>query len=199
MKITQIVAREVFDSQGFPALECELFLENNHSVRASVSGGYQRGLYEALELKDGGNRFMGRGFKKACDYIENAIAPMLLGKQPDVFSMDLAMIELDGTNNKAKLGANTMLVVSKVIVKAQAMVQGLELYEMLAHLYGAPTVTLPYPILTMMSTITNAKTSFKIKDLMVVPFAAESFRHAMELGVTLFHELIRFCQSIRIL
>lgn len=189
MKITRVQAREIFDSRGFPTIECQIFLENGTYVLASVPTGASKGVHEALELRDGGARLFGKGLLKAIDYIQNSIGPELVGKKPDVVAADRFMIELDGTTNKAKLGANTLLAVSIAVTKAQAVAEHMELYEFIAHLYGAQTVTLPYPLFNVINGGVHADNNLHIQEYMIMPVGGSNFRQAMELGVMFFQEL----------
>lgn len=189
MKITKIQAREIFDSRGLPTIECQVFLENGTYVLASIPSGASKGIHEALELRDGGPRLSGKGVLKALEYIERTIAPELVGKNPDVIAVDRFMIELDGTTNKAKLGANTMLAVSMAITKAQAVAEHMELYEFIARLYGAQTVTLPYPLLNVVNGGIHADNNLRIQEYMIMPVGGTNFRQSMELGTTFFQEL----------
>jgi enolase len=189
MKIAKVQAREIFDSRGLPTLECQIFLDNGTSVLSSVPSGASKGIHEALELRDGGERLFGKGVLKAIEYIEETIAPELIGKKPDPFAMDRFMIELDGTVNKAKLGANTMLAVSMAIVKAQAAAEEMELYESIAHLYGAETVTLPYPLFNVINGGVHADNNLLIQEFLIMPVGGASFRESLEHAMILFHEL----------
>ena len=189
MKITKVQAREIFDSRGFPTLECQLFLDNDVSVLASVPAGKSKGIHEALELRDGGARLFGKGVLKAIEYIEHTIGPELLGKEPDLFLADRLMIELDGTTNKVKLGANTMLAVSMAVTRAQAHAEHLELYELIAHVYGSQTVTLPFPLFNVINGGVHADNNMRIQEFMITPIGGGNFRDTMELGVVLFYEL----------
>ncbi len=195
MKIAQIIAREIYDSRGFPTLECQIVLDNDRSVIASVPSGASKGAHEAFELRDGGSRLFGKGVLKAIECIEKKIAPELLFKKPDLFKADEFLLNLDGTEQKKKLGANTMLAVSQAIVKAQAVVENMELYELLAHLYGAESISLPYPLFNVINGGAHANNGLRIQEFMIVPVKGNNFREAMELGVTFFHELQKSLQA----
>ncbi len=134
MKIKKVVGREILDSRGFPTVECEIILENNLQAIASVPSGASVGKGEAVELRDGdGNRFLGKGVRKAVDNLEKKIAPLLVGKKPDLLEMDKSIIELDGTDNKSNLGANATLAASVAIAKAQSLMESKELFELISH------------------------------------------------------------------
>ena len=189
MKILNIKAREIFDSRGLPTLACELFLENNLSVCASVPAGISRGMHESVELRDGGDRLLGYGVLKAIAIIENKIAPVLIGKKPNVVQMDVTMLELDDTPNKSRLGANAMLAVSLAVCKAQAVVESLELYEFIAYLCGFETVALPCPMFNVINGGLHADNNLQIQEIMIMPLEKISFRAALETATTVFHGL----------
>ena len=189
MKITKVLAREIFDSSSNPTVECELRLENGVSVFASVPSGKTVSPYEALELRDGGARLGGRGVLKAIEHIELKIAPLLLGKKVSPLEMDLALIDLDGTVNKSNLGANATLAVSMALYKAQALIEGLELYELIALVSGADTVTVPLPMFSLIGSSDHVRNKLALLEIMVVPIGAPNFRIAFEMGIMLQHEL----------
>jgi enolase len=191
MKIERVIAREIYDSRGWPTIECEVELEDGMFVTASVPSGISKGKYEALELRDGDKRISGMGVNKAIENIETIIGPYLIGKEPDVVTMDVAMLDIDGTDDKSKLGANAMLAVSVAILKAQAAIEGLEPYEMVAHLCGLESISLPIPMFNMINGGMHAKNSLQIQEFLVVPVEMTSFRAAMEASVIVFHELER--------
>ena len=144
MKIAKVVGREIYDARGWPTIECEISLEDGSYVTASVPSGISRGKHEAFELRDGGQRMGGRGVLKAVENIESIISPILIGQEPNLVQLDLAMIELDGTANKSKLGANAMLAVSMAVLRAHASVEGMEVYELVGYLCEYSSVTLPF-------------------------------------------------------
>lgn len=189
MKIERIVAREIFDSRGYPTIECVITLEDGYTVTSSVPSGKSCSDYEAVELRDGGDRLMGKGVLNAIDNIEQIIAPVLHGKEPDLITMDIMMIEIDGTPNKSKLGANAMLAVSIALLKAQAAIEALEPYELIAHLCGFDAISLPLPMFNMINGGLHAHNNLRIQEFLVVPVDVPSFRIAMESAVVLYHEL----------
>lgn len=190
MKIAKITAREIFDSRGMPTIECELILENGSTVTASVPSGLSRGANEAFELRDGGQRLMGKGVLKVIENIEGIIAPALVGKEPDVISMDLELIERDGTANRSKLGANTMLAVSIAVARAQAVINEMELYELIAYLCDHSSVTLPFPMFNIINGgVHTPESNLRIQEIMVVPVGAQSFRICLESVVMLYNRL----------
>ena len=189
MKITKVLAREIFDSRACPTIECELILDNRFSVKASVPSGKSRSMYEAYELRDGEERLGGLGVKKSVALIEQSIAPLLLDKEPQPLEMDLAMIELDGTTTKSHLGANTMLAVSMALYKAQAFAEDLKLFELLAFIYGAETVALPFPMFNLINGGVHADNKLAIQEFMVIPVGAPTFRESFEMAIAIHHEL----------
>lgn len=189
MKITNVKAREIFDSRGMPTLECQIFLDNDYSVLASVPSGISKGVHEALELRDGGSRLFGKGVLKARQIIETVFAPELIGASPDLAAIDRFMIEADGTVSKTKYGANTLLAVSMAVAKAQAVSERMELYECIAHLYGAQTVMLPYPLFNVINGGLHADNGLVFQEFMVLPIGGTNFRESLELGAVFFHEL----------
>jgi len=189
MKIEKIVAREIYDSRGIPTVECDILLEEGIFVTASVPSGASKSDEEAMELRDGGKRLMGMGVLHAVDKIERVIAPHLIGREPDLVTMDVLMLELDGTKNKAKLGANAMLAVSMAVLKAQAASEGLETYEMIAHVCGMESIALPLPMFNMINGGAHAHNKLRIQEFLAIPVDVPSFRAAMESAVVLYHEL----------
>lgn len=183
MKIARLVAREIFDSQGLPTIACDLVLENGAVFSTSVPSGTSKGSYEASELRDGGLRLQGKGVLKAVDAIENSIAPVLIGQEPDLITMDMRMIELDGTENKSRLGANALLAVSMAISRAQAEINGLELYEFLAYVNEIESVSLPYPMFNLINGGIHAKNGLAIQEFMVMPVGVQSFKAAVETAI----------------
>ncbi len=189
MKIRQLIGREIFDSRGLPTLACDLILEDGRSVTASVPAGTSRGSGEAIEMRDGGERLMGMGLKKAIDILEQKIAPRFVGHLPELVQMDLQLIEMDGTLTKEKFGANTLLAVSMAVAKAQALINGVELYELVAELCDLGSVSLPLPMFNMINGGAHANSGLQIQEFMVVPVHAPTFRIAMESAAILFHTL----------
>ena len=189
MKIAKVTGREIFDSRGIPTIECELWLENGIAVRSSVPSGTSRGSFEATELRDGGKRLMGKGVSKAIDKIENIIAPILIDKEPEVVEMDMNMIELDGTENKSNLGANTMLAVSMAVLRAQAVINETEVYEFIAHLCNQSSVSIPFPMFNVLNGGLHADNTLQMQEIMIVPTGAQSFRESFELATCVFQAL----------
>ncbi len=188
MKIQRILAREIFDSSGWPALQCELHLEKGHYVLASVPAGSSVGAYEAIELRDGTDRFNGKGLSKAIHTIEHIIAPLLVEQKLSAVDMDQRLIELDGTPDKSRLGANTLLAVSMALYKAEAVAEGIELFEFIAALVGAETVSLPFPLVELIDGGVHADNNVPIQEMLLMPVGAPTFRSAFEVTALVFHE-----------
>ena len=189
MKITQVLGREIFDARGYPALECEIILEDNSSVIASVPSGTSRGAAEAYELRDGGKRLMGYGLRKAIDHIEQKIAPLLVGTEPNAIETDIQLISLDGTEDKSRLGANTLLAVSMAMYRAHAYVEGIDLYQLIAQACGFESVLLPRPFFNMISGAKHAHNQLAIQEFLIVPLGAHDFRSAFESSTMVFSHL----------
>lgn len=189
MKITKITAREIYDSRGWPTIQCEVTLKDETVVVASVPAGLSRSRYEAYELRDGGKRLWGKGVLRAVENIEHIIAPGLIGKEPNGPMMDIAILDMDGTADKSNLGANSMLAVSMAIYKAQAYNEKIQLYELIAQLCGSETITMPFPQFNVINGGLHGNNKMQIQEFLLVPIGCQYFRTAMELGVTIFHEL----------
>lgn len=189
MKIERIIAREIYDSQGWPTVQCEIFLEGGDSVSASVPSGTSVGSHEALEMHDGGARFHGRGVQRAVETIEQLIAPLFIGKEPNALEMDIQMIELDGTDDKSRLGSNAILAVSMALYRAEAFVEGIELYELIAAITGAQTVSIPFPLLNVINGGAHISNNLRIQEFLLMPIGAQTFRSAFEVAALTYHEL----------
>jgi enolase len=189
MKIAKVIGREIYDARGWPTLECEISLQDGSYVVASVPAGISRGKHEAYEMRDSGHRMNGKGVFKAIDIIETIIGPTLIGHEPNLVSMDLNMIELDGTTNKSKLGANTMLAVSMAILRAHATVEGMEVYELVGYLCEYNSVTLPFAMFNCISGGAHCPGNVRIQEMMIIPIGSQSFRSCMEAAVVLNHQL----------
>ena len=177
--IDTIVAREVLDSRGNPTVEAEVLLEGGASGRAIVPSGASTGAHEAHELRDGGSRYMGKGVTKAVDHIEDRIAPALCGLSAlDQAAVDSTMQELDGSENKSNLGANSILAVSMATSRAAANGVGLPLYR---YLGGPMASLLPVPLMNVINGGAHAANSLDFQEFMLVPHGAPTFREALRI------------------
>lgn len=189
VKITKVIAREIFDSQCMPTVECQIILEDGCSVTHSVPTGISKSPFESKEMRDS-NRFFGFGVLKAIEQIDVSIAPALIGKEPDLVSTDLYMLELDGTENMQKLGANTTLAVSGAVAKAQALVNQIELFELFAHLCDFEAVTIPFPMFNAIEGGVHAPfNNLAFQEFLVIPVGQRSYRACLEATVLFFHNL----------
>ena len=186
--IVDIHAREILDSRGNPTVEADVVLQSGAFGRAAVPSGASTGVHEAVELRDGDKkRFMGKGVLKAVENVNDAIYDTLAGLDAeDQIDIDEAMIELDGTENKGKLGANAILAVSMAVAKAQAEEAGLPLYR---YLGGAMARTLPVPMMNIVNGGQHADNPIDIQEFMIMPVSASSIREAVRMGAEIFHTL----------
>lgn len=189
MKIARLSGREIFDSRGVPALACEIELEDRTLITASVPAGASCGQHEAKELRDGGDRLFGKGLLKAVHNLDHVVAPVLVGKVPDVMVADALLLSLDGTPDKSKLGANVMLAASIAVCKAQAAVDEREIFELIAELYGSESVSLPFPLVNVINGGAHANNGLAIQEIMLVPVGAQNFRVSLEYALVVFNEL----------
>lgn len=189
MKITQIQAREILDSRGFPTLEADVRLETGHSGRAAVPSGASTGSREALELRDGdAARYHGKGVRQAVDNVNGSIRKALLGVSADhQAGLDQAMIELDGTDGKSRLGANAILAVSLAAAKAAAAAHQQPLYLRLNE--NADELMLPAPMMNIINGGAHADNSVDLQEFMIIPVAFGSFSEALRAGAEIFHAL----------
>ena len=193
--IKNIHARQILDSRGNPTIEVDVTTENGFVGRASVPSGASTGSREALELRDGDkSRFMGKGVLKAIDNVNKIIAPKLIGK--NVFeqrSIDHLMLELDGTENKDKLGANAILGVSMAVCRAAALVKGKPVYKYLFEDLKVPNpvgkMRLPTPLMNIINGGAHASNNLDIQEFMIVPHMKKSFSENLRAGVEVFHHL----------
>ena len=191
-KIVDIKGREVLDSRGNPTVEADVLLDNGIIGSACSPSGASTGSREALELRDGDkSRYMGKGVLKAIANINGPIRDLLLGKDPvDQKALDLAMIKLDGTENKASLGANAILAVSLAAAKAAAQDQDLPLYAHIANLNGTPGVySMPVPMMNIINGGEHADNNIDIQEFMIQPVGAKTFSEGLRWGTEIFHHL----------
>jgi enolase len=187
MKIRKVSAREILDSRGNPTVEVDVVLDRDILGRAAVPSGASTGSHEALELRDGKKRYGGKGVLKAVDNVNRLIAPKLRGRdasrQEDI---DRLMLDLDGTPNKSRLGANAILGVSLAVAKAAAAAAKLPLFR---YLGGSRATTLPGPIMNILNGGVHADSSVDLQEFMVVPVGARTFSDGLRMGVETFHAL----------
>jgi enolase len=187
MKIQQVHAREVLDSRGQPTVEVEVRLKNGAAGRATVPSGASTGAHEAVELRDGGKRFLGKGVSRAVAHVNERIAPRLRGKDArDQAGIDQIMLKLDGSVNKGKLGANAILGASLAVAHAQARAQGMALY---CYLGGAAAKTLPVPMLNVLNGGVHADNNVDVQEFMLVPYGMRSFKEALRAAAEIFATL----------
>lgn len=185
--IVDIFARQIFDSRGNPTVEVDVITENGILGRAAVPSGASTGEHEAVELRDGGSDYMGKGVQKAIDHVNGEIADELIGMS--VFEQNLidqTMIDLDGTPNKSRLGANAILGVSLAVAKAAAEELEMPLYR---YVGGVSANTLPVPMMNIINGGSHSDAPIAFQEFMIMPVMAESFTHAMKMGSEIFHNL----------
>ncbi|QDR81886.1 phosphopyruvate hydratase [Sporomusa termitida] len=186
--IVDILAREIMDSRGNPTVEVDVLLEDGTLGRAAVPSGASTGAYEAVELRDGDStRYLGKGVLKAVENVNELITPEIVGMDAlDQIGVDQALLELDGTPNKAKLGANAILGVSMAVAKAAAAAAGLTLYQ---YLGGTNAKELPVPMMNILNGGKHADNNVDVQEFMVLPVGAESFAEALRMGSEIYHSL----------
>ncbi len=190
MKITRVHGREILDSRGNPTVEVDVTLDGGAMGRAAVPSGASTGEREALELRDGDKlRYLGKGVRSAVANVNGELATALEGKSFDQRALDDAMIALDGTPTKARLGANALLGVSMAALRAEALATGLPLYRHIGALYGASSYTLPVPMMNILNGGAHADSSVDFQEFMVMPVGAPSFAEALRTGAEIFHAL----------
>ncbi|NCA18853.1 MAG: phosphopyruvate hydratase [Actinobacteria bacterium] len=186
-KISSVVAREILDSRGNPTVEVELTLDNGIRGVAAVPSGASTGAHEAVELRDGGSRYGGKGVQKALAGIANELAPAILGMDPsDQRALDKAMITLDGSANKSRLGANALLGISLAAAKAAANDRHEPLFT---YLGGESATLLPVPMMNILNGGAHADTNVDIQEFMVAPFGAQNFAESLRWGAEIYHSL----------
>lgn len=186
--IEDVIAREVLDSRGNPTVEVEIYLEDGNMGRAIVPSGASTGVHEAVELRDGDKeRYLGKGTLKAVENVNDIIADEVLGYNVlDQVGLDKLLIELDGTPNKAKLGANAILAVSMAAADAAANSLGLPLFQYLGGVNGK---TLPTPMMNILNGGSHADNTVDIQEFMIMPVGASNFRESLRMGAEVFHNL----------
>jgi len=185
--IIDVFGREILDSRGNPTVEVEVLLESGAIGRAAVPSGASTGEHEALELRDGGDRFMGKGVRKAVENVNNKIAERLIGEDAlEQAYIDKIMCDLDGTETKKNLGANAILGVSMAVARAGADELGIPLYQ---YLGGVNARTLPTPMMNILNGGSHADNNVDLQEFMIFPMGAKSFSEALQMGVEVFHTL----------
>ncbi|MCC7069524.1 MAG: phosphopyruvate hydratase [Burkholderiales bacterium] len=192
--IVDVIAREILDSRGNPTVEADVVLESGATGRAAVPSGASTGSREAIELRDGDKgRYLGKGVLKAVEYVNTEICEALLGLDGEEHTrIDHILIELDGTENKSRLGANAMLAVSCAVAKASAEDAGLPLYR---YFGGAGPMSLPVPMMNVINGGAHANNSVDLQEFMILPVGAPSFREALRWGAEVFHTLKKLIDS----
>ena len=192
--IVDVVAREILDSRGNPTVEADVVLESGVSGRAAVPSGASTGSKEAIELRDGDtSRYLGKGVLQAVEHVNTEICEAIIGLDASEQAfIDRTLVELDGTENKSRLGANALLAVSCAVAKAAAEESGLPLYR---YLGGAAGMQLPVPLMNVINGGAHANNSVDIQEFMLVPLGAPSFREALRYGAEVFHALKKLVDS----
>ena len=192
--IVDIIAREIIDSRGNPTVECDVLLESGVMGRASVPSGASTGSREAIELRDGDmSRYFGKGVLKACEYINTEISEAIMGLDANEQAfLDRTLIDLDGTDNKARLGANATLAVSMAVAKAAAEESGLPLYR---YFGGSGAMQMPVPMMNVINGGAHADNNLDIQEFMIIPVGARSFKEAIRYGAEVFHTLKKILKS----
>ena len=186
--IVDIIGREIIDSRGNPTVECDVLLESGVMGRAAVPSGASTGSREAIELRDGdAQRYFGKGVLKACEHINTEISEAIMGLDANEQAfLDRTLIDLDGTDNKARLGANATLAVSMAVAKAAAEESGLPLYR---YFGGSGAMQMPVPMMNVINGGAHANNNLDIQEFMIIPVGAPSFREAIRYGAEVFHTL----------
>jgi enolase len=186
-KIKKIHARQIFDSRGNPTIEVDVITETGTLGRAAVPSGASTGEHEAVELRDGGSDYMGKGVSKAVSNANDILAPSIIGISVyNQTEIDNKMIDLDGTPNKSNLGANSILGISLAVAKAAAAEKKIPLYR---YIGGDDVCTLPVPMMNIINGGSHSDSPIAFQEFMIVPVLAKSFTHAMQMGSEIFHHL----------
>ena len=187
IEILDVYAREILDSRGNPTVEVEVLVEGEYMGRAAVPSGASTGQFEAVEMRDGGDRYVGKGVQQAVDNVNNIIAEEIIGMNVlDQASIDKKLIELDGTYNKGKLGANAILGVSMAVAKAAAEALQMPLYQ---YLGGFNAKQLPVPMMNIMNGGKHADNTVDFQEFMIMPVGAPSFKEALRMCAEIYHNL----------
>ena len=186
-KISKVIARQIFDSRGNPTVEVDILTDKGVLGRAAVPSGASTGEHEAVELRDGGRNYMGKGVLKAVSNVNNIISKKIIGLSVfDQESIDNLMIKIDGTPNKANLGANAILGVSLALAKAASNAKGISLHT---YISNNTSTTLPVPMMNIINGGSHSDAPIAFQEFMIMPIEAQSFTHAMQIGSEIFHNL----------
>ncbi|MBQ4362402.1 MAG: phosphopyruvate hydratase, partial [Oscillospiraceae bacterium] len=188
LEIVDVIGREILDSRGNPTVEAEVYLDDGTVARGTAPSGASTGEFEALELRDGDKeRYLGKGVQKAVDNINNAIAEEIIGMDAsDIYAVDKAMIALDGTKDKSKLGANAILAVSIAVARAAATALDIPLYRFLGGVQGTK---LPVPMMNILNGGAHADSAVDTQEFMIMPVGAPSFKEGLRWCAEVFHTL----------
>jgi len=190
LKITRVHGREILDSRGNPTVEVDVTLDGGAFGRAAVPSGASTGEREALELRDGDkSRYGGKGVRQAVAHVNGEIAAAIVGRELEQRALDAAMIALDGTPTKSRLGANALLGVSMAVARAESAARRVPLYRHIGDLYGSHTLTLPVPMMNILNGGAHADSSVDFQEFMVMPLNAPTFGEALRWGAEIFHAL----------
>lgn len=190
VKIKEIVGREILDSRGNPTVEVDLYLEDGSFGRAAVPSGASTGSHEAVELRDGDSRYLGKGVENAVKHVNTSLREALVGNEFSQTSLDTRMIELDGTENKSNFGANSILGISLAFAHASAKSQNIPLYAYFHQVAKLGNqLTLPVPMMNILNGGKHAENSTDLQEFMIMPVGAPSFKEALRYGAEVFHTL----------
>ena len=198
-KILDVKAREILDSRGYPTVEVDLILEGGFKGRAAVPSGASTGSHEAIELRDGGSRYLGKGVENAVGNVNTVIKETLINNDFNQATLDQKLIELDGTPNKGKLGANAILGVSLAFAKAEALSKNLPLYRHFAELaLTTAKMKLPVPLMNVLNGGKHADNSTDIQEFMLVPVGITTFKEQLRAGAEIFHQLKKILSKMKL-
>ncbi len=189
MKIAEIHAREIYDSRGLPTIACEIVLDNGSYVTSNVPSGASVGKLESLELRDGGERLLGKGVTKAIENIHTKIAPHFLNRELNAVEMDQELMALDSSSQKKTFGANATLAVSMGLFRAHASVLGIELYDFIARSLDLTQTAFPIPLINVINGGVHADNNLSIQEYLIIPFGVQTFAQSMEVGVEVYQAL----------
>ena len=196
MKIKALSAQEILDSRGWPTVECVLLLEDGREVKASVPSGASVGEHEAVELRDGDpGRYAGKGVLRAIENIEKIVAPEIIGRRIDVFEIDKLLIEIDGTSNKSKLGANAILAVSMAVIRAQALVEEKPLYELISTL-NSVSPSIPGMMFNILNGGVHADNGIVFQEFMIMPVSTKSATETIHMAATVYQALKKKLRAV---